>query len=597
MNWKEAIRSGPFSEEQSAAFITTIESMDSQQLQWLRGFLAGEAVTLKMGSASKTPVVNGKATGLTILFGTQTGNSQRLADLLAKKCNEKNIEVTVHNMSSYKPKDFKKETHVAIIISTQGIGEPPIEAAELYGLLQKGSAPSFPHLKYAVLSLGDTSYSQFCQAGKDFDLFLEKLQAKRILPRKDCDVDYEDDAVAWMDALIASIQTNQSPSIAAAYVKQDETPLTHAYSRKNPYRAQLINKTNLNGRGSSKETIHLELSLSGSGIAYQPGDSLGVYAQNSPGLIETVLEVSKLSGAETVKSHEGEKTLIEALRTDYELTPLTGLTLNRYAELTDSHALKQTLSDPHRMDRYLYGRDVADLLKEHPFVVDASSLISILRKSTPRLYSIASSSEVYEDEVHLLVSKVQYQSHSRAREGFCSAFLADRIGEGESLKIFVEPNSRFKLPADNNMPIIMIGAGTGVAPYRAFMQQREASSAQGKSWLFFGERNFTTDFLYQTEWHEFLKKGVLTRCNVAFSRDSENKYYVQHALQEQAKEIYGWLQEGAHLYVCGDANGMAKDVDNVLHEIMRRDGKMEAEKATEYLKYLRLENRYQTDIY
>jgi sulfite reductase (NADPH) flavoprotein alpha-component len=418
-----------------------------------------------------------------------------------------------------------------------------------------------------------------------------------MLQRKDCDVDYEDDALSWMEALLAKIQQNHSGGSGIIEKKGHVEVKSTAYSRKNPFEAQLINKVNLNGRGSSKETIHLELNLSGSRIEYKPGDSLGVYAENSPVLINTVLNIVKLSGTERVKSHAGDKSLVDALRTDYELTPLTALTLNRYAELTDSQMLKNILSDQQDIDRYLYGRDVADLLKEYPFLVDAESLISILRKNTPRLYSIASSHEAYEDEVHLLVSTVRYQAYGRLREGFCSAFLADRCKEGDALKIFVENNSRFKLPEDDSVPVIMIGPGTGVAPYRAFMQHREAKAASGKSWLFFGERNFTTDFLYQTEWHEFLRKGILTRCDVAFSRDNEKKYYVQHRMSEHGKEIYRWLQDGAHIYVCGDANSMARDVDHTLHEIISSHGKMNIEKADEYLKYLRLENRYQTDIY
>jgi sulfite reductase (NADPH) flavoprotein alpha-component len=400
-----------------------------------------------------------------------------------------------------------------------------------------------------------------------------------------------------MEALLAKIKQSQSGGNVVVEKKADAEIKSIAYSRKNPFEAQLTNKVNLNGRGSSKETIHVELNLSGSGIAYKPGDSLGVYAENSPLLVNTVLDIAKLSGAERVKSHAGDKSLVDALRTDYELTSLTALTLNRYAELTDSQVLKKILSNPQDTDRYVYGRDVADLLKEYPFIVDAVSLISILRKNTPRLYSIASSREVYEDEIHMLVSTVRYQSYSRLREGFCSTFLADRVKEGDTLKIFIEDNSRFRLPEDSSTPVIMIGPGTGVAPYRAFMQQREAEAATGKSWLFFGERNFTTDFLYQTEWHEFLKRGVLTRCDVAFSRDTKKKHYVQHCMSERSKEIYRWLQDGAYVYVCGDAKEMAKDVDRTLHEIVSNHGQMNFEKTSEYLKYLRLENRYQTDVY
>lgn len=603
MDWKDNIRSGPFSADQANQFISWISKLDHAQLQWLRGYFTGLGanpglVPLNNELAKNSEKEDGNTPALLILYGTQTGNSQKLASVMEKKSKFLKIETTVQNMAFFKAKDFRKVKNLAVIVSTQGIGEPPIEAAELHSLLQSSKISSLKHIQYSVLSLGDTSYSQFCQTGKDFDSFLEKLDAIRLHPRKDCDVDYEDEALTWMDEVLAKI-SSRTPEHQIKLKDADQVILPEApkYSRKNPFSAAVLAKINLNGRGSSKETFHIELSIKDSGIKYKPGDSLGVYAENSAKLIEAVLAFTKLSGNESVKTHVGEKKLIDALKLDYELTPLTALSLNRYTELTDSVVLRKILSNQEEVARYIYGRDILDLLKEFPFKMDGGSLISILRKNTPRMYSIASSLDSYEDEAHLLVSALRYQSHCRVREGLCSCFLADRVQDNDRLRIFIDSNSRFRLPVESNVPIIMIGAGTGVAPYRAFMQQRENEDSPGKSWLFFGERNFTTDFLYQTEWQQYLKKGILTKVNVAFSRDTGSKIYVQDKIKENGKSIYTWLDEGAHIYICGDANKMAKDVNNALKEVVSIHGNMNAEKAEEYLKYLQLSERYQLDVY
>src|SRR5690606_10428668 len=337
--------------------------------------------------------------------------------------------------------------------------------------------------------------------------------------------------------------------------------------------------------------------LAGSGITYEPGDALGVYGSNSPKLVQAVLEATNFDGKENVITHKGEKELLEALTNDYELTPLSKTTLSKYAELTDNLRLNKILSNSDSVLEYLMGRDILDLLKEEPHELSPNELISVLRKNTPRMYSIASSQKAVEDEVHLLVSVVRYNAFGRDKEGHCSVTLADRLEVDDKVKIFLDKNSRFKLPKNPDTPIIMVGPGTGIAPFRAFMQQLEVSEKRTPSWLFFGDRNFTTDFLYQTEWQQYLKEGILTKADVAFSRDQTHKQYVQHRMLENGKELYDWLEKGAHFYVCGDASRMAKDVDSALKEIIQQQGGLTLEKTEEYIKNLQLSNRYQADIY
>jgi sulfite reductase (NADPH) flavoprotein alpha-component len=428
---------------------------------------------------------------------------------------------------------------------------------------------------------------------------LEKRGAQRICPRVDCDVDFEESASAWQGSLLQAIsQTQDGKATPQVNVKgaavQVDPP---QYSRQHPFEATILEKINLNGKGSSKETIHLELSLEGSGLQYEPGDALGVFGTNTPSLVAGVLEATKLSGNQVVLGHNGEKILAEALTYDYELSPLSSVTLAKYAEITASSRLKDILLDNKKVSDYLFGRDILDLLKEEPYPFGASELLSVLRKNTPRMYSIASSQAAVETEVHLLVSVVRYQAYGRYKEGLCSAALSDRFEVDDKVKVFVDKNSRFKLPGDADTPIIMVGPGTGVAPFRAFMQHREAAAHSGKSWLFFGDRNFTTDFLYQTEWQQYLKEGLLTKADVAFSRDQKQKHYVQHSMLANGRELYNWLENGAHFYVCGDARRMAKDVDSALKEIIAQQGGLSPEKAAAYVKDLQRSSRYQADTY
>ena len=605
MSWIDGIKGGPFSEKQIHQLQQGLSGLETGQVQWLSGYLAGIRQTL--GPESKPTAVASQAVAATgastsplwVLYGTHTGNSERLATMAEEKLKAIGQPVKVSSMATFKPRDLKKIENLMVIVSTHGDGEPPVQAEELHQFLHSKKAPPLEHLKYAVLALGDSSYTRFCQTGEDFDRALEKLGAERIGQRIDCDVDYEEDALAWIDGIVGKFtgQSNNGVPISVGPPPVGAPAAAMAYHRKNPFDAPVLDKICLNGRGSVKETLHIELSLEDSGLQYEPGDALGVYAANADGQVDALLNATRFSGTEEVETYRGIHSLREALTYHYEITPLTAVSLKRYAELSGSKRLQKMLEDTLAVQAYLPGRDILDLLKEVPMKLSAEQLIAVLRKNTPRLYSIASSQQAAEDEVHLLVSVVRYEAYGRCREGMCSSFLADRLKEDETIKVFVEPNTRFKLPADPDTPIIMVGPGTGVAPFRAFMQHREAQGAQGKSWLFFGDQHFTTDFLYQTEWQQYLKEGILSRADVAFSRDQPEKLYVQHRMLDRGKELFQWLEEGAHFYVCGDAQRMAKDVAQALKEVVKTQGDMSLEKAEEYVKYLQITDRYQTDVY
>lgn len=589
---KGGLEKGPFSKQQLTYLDTSLKSLDTDQLQWLAGFLT---------SFSRIPMerVADPTDSVWVLYGTQTGNSERLAKLTAERLDGLGIGNTLCSMGSFNPRELGKINWLLVIVSTQGLGEPPVEAEAFHNYLRGKRAPSLGHMKYSVLALGDSSYADFCQTGKEFDKVFEDLGGERLFGRVDCDVDFEDSYEEWLNGVLNEMSQSRALSANSIEKMVPETSEMgfRTYDRKKPYEAEVLQKINLNGRNSTKETLHIELDLGDSRIQYQPGDALGVYAHNPDELMMEVVETLGLTGTENVTSHTGEKSLMEALRTDYELTPLTGANVIRYAKLTKDPRLEKIVDDNMELLEYLSGRDVLDMIRETPFKLSAETFITLLRKNSPRLYSIASSSEVYENEVHILVSTVRYKAHGRNKGGHCSTYMADRIQEGDRISVFVEHNSRFKPPVELDVPMIMVGAGTGVAPYRSFIQQRQSGTAQGKTWLFFGDRNFSTDFLYQTEWLEYLKKGTLARADVAFSRDQEEKVYVQDRLLEKGKEVYQWLEEGAYFYVCGDAQKMAKDVNHALRSIIMLHGGMTEEKAKEYMDYLRVADRYQTDVY
>ena len=584
---------------------------------WLSGYLYGIASkgqpapngVLEAPSVAIAPLAPSAATlpQVTVLYGSQTGNSKKVAHQISAKVRERGFQVVVADMNDYPTKNLKSEKIALFVISTQGEGEPPIAAEEFHKWLLGTRAPQLDGVQFSVCALGDRSYLQFCQTGKEIDARLEVLGAKRLFDRVDCDVDFEDAVEGWLAnvleklpvpaALAAGIQSavvhNNGHQAVAPAAKAAST----LYDRKNPFASPILEKIQLNGRGSQKETWHLELSLEGSGLLYEPGDSLAIYATNPESLVKEVLYTAMLNGNKTLTFNGKEAEFRQILLRDVELSVLTREVVDQYANWTNNAKLKAIVQDNETLKKFLWGRNVADLLREFPAALSEATLLGFLRKMPPRSYSIASSLLAHPDEVHLTVAAVRYDFNGRPHQGVASTFLADRVKTGDSVPVFVEHNEYFKLPADDATDIIMVGPGTGVAPFRAFVEERSERGASGKNWLFFGNPNFETDFLYQIEWLNHLKRGTLDRLDVAFSRDQKYKVYVQNRLAERSRLIFERLENGAHFYVCGDKNRMASDVQNTVVQIVAKESGQGEEYAAEYLKNLKKQRRYLEDVY
>jgi len=591
----------PLNDDQHRFFQQFISSLSPEQLAWAGGYLTG----LISGGSSLSTVVTTASDGgggadITILVGSQTGNSEALAEQTQQLAASRGLRTVIKKMGDYKIPQLKTEKNLLVIVSTYGEGDPPDNAKGIHEYLFSKRAPALKQAHFAVLGLGDSSYEFFCKTGIDFDRRLEELGATRIYHRVDCDVDFESTAEAWMDAVLNELATRveTKPQSAGLSLPSFTVSTSSTYSRKNPFPAVLLENIVLNGRGSIKETHHVELSLEDSGLSYEPGDALGIYPTNAPDVVDDLLQALRFNGEEQVNVDGKNINIHEVLFRHYEATTITRPMMQKYALLAKNKNLDQLLDDNHKkqLNDYLYGREIVDLISDFPTEnLSPQAFVECLRKLPPRLYSIASSLKQHPDEVHLTVAAVRYQSHGRNRKGVGSTFLADRIGEETTIPVYIDRNNNFKLPADPATPIIMIGPGTGIAPFRAFVEEREAVGASGKNWLFFGDQHFETDFLYQIEWQRYLKSGVLTRMNVAFSRDQEQKVYVQHLMAEHGKELYAWLQEGAYLYVCGDEKRMAHDVHEALLKIVAYERKLNH--AEEYIANLQKEKRYQRDVY
>ncbi|MEW4278536.1 assimilatory sulfite reductase (NADPH) flavoprotein subunit [Priestia megaterium] len=594
----------PFNQEQADLLNRLLPTLTEAQKMWLSGYLTASQST----SAEGTPDVSTAAPAqaeqtiskdVTILYGSQTGNAQGLAENTGKTLEAKGFNVTVSSMNDFKPNTLKKLENLLIVVSTHGEGEPPDNALSFHEFLHGRRAPKLENFRFSVLSLGDSSYEFFCQTGKEFDVRLAELGGERLYPRVDCDLDFEEPANKWLKGVIDGLSEAKGHSASAA-VPAEAPAGTSPYSRTNPFKAEVLENLNLNGRGSNKETRHLELSLEGSGLTYEPGDSLGIYPENDPELVDLLLNEFKWDASESVTvNKEGEtRPLREALTSNFEITVLTKPLLKQAAELTGNDKLKALVENREELKAYTQGRDVIDLVRDFgPWNVSAQEFVAILRKMPARLYSIASSLSANPDEVHLTIGAVRYEAHGRERKGVCSVLCSERLQPGDTIPVYLQSNKNFKLPQNQETPIIMVGPGTGVAPFRSFMQEREETGAKGKSWMFFGDQHFVTDFLYQTEWQKWLKDGVLTKMDVAFSRDTEEKVYVQNRMLEHSKELFQWLEEGASFYVCGDKTNMARDVHNTLVEIIETEGKMSREEAEAYLAEMKKQKRYQRDVY
>ncbi|MFM5154926.1 assimilatory sulfite reductase (NADPH) flavoprotein subunit [Aeromonas veronii] len=584
----------PLSDEQQRQLGQVLSTLNTQQLAWVSGYLYGLSQSGHQGVATSAAVA-APSGSLTILYGSQTGNAKGVATAIKAQAEARGLPVTLASMADYKPKQLKKESHLLVVVSTYGEGEPPESAVDLFEQLKKGKIGKLDGLKFAVLGLGDSSYEFFCQTGKDFDDFLAKAGAERIYELASLDVDYQDAAKSWSEQALNAIAATLSIGAASSVASAVQQAVGHSqYSKENPFPARLSVNQKITGRDSTKDIRHIEINLADSGLTYQPGDALGVWFDNDAELVGEVQALTGLSGDEAT----AHGTLRAALTSHFELTRLHGGFITGLADISDNAALKDLAGDKAQVNALVASAQVVDVLKRFPTALTAEQLVGLLRPLTPRLYSIASAQSEVEEEVHLTVGVVRYpQEDGTVRSGAASSYLADRLIEDGEVRVFVEHNDNFRLPQNPDTPVIMVGPGTGIAPFRAFMQEREAQGAEGKNWLFFGNPHFTQDFLYQVEWQRYVKSGLLSKISLAFSRDQANKIYVQDRLREAGQELYKWLEAGAHFYVCGDANKMAKDVQEALLDVIAEHGHKSREEAEEYLSELRRAKRYQRDVY
>jgi sulfite reductase (NADPH) flavoprotein alpha-component len=556
---------------------------------WINGVLAGLFSRVAGSTVPDVPLHTlAAAQRVTLLWASQTGNSEALAERLTSELETAGIGVQASCMADYPAGELGKVGKIILISSTYGDGEPPDNGRGFWEFLSDETAPRLEHLSYAVCGLGDSSYDQFCQHGKNLDARLAELGAQRLVGRLDCDADHEPEICSWLKLI-----TKRLNGVAAS--APPAPPV--AYGKNRPYPARLLASEKLNGPGTNKDTRFIALSLAESGLRYEAGDALGVWPANCPDLVDEVLDKAGLKDdAMVAVDKAGHLPLRQALLENFELTRPSRETLEFIAERNGSAELKSLLSNERKIDlkQWLWGRQLPDVLDAFPVKVTPQEFASVLRHIQPRLYSIASSPSAHASEVHLTVSAVRFGA--RQRKGACSTFLADRADSCD-VPVFVQPSSHFCLPADLAAPIIMIGPGTGIAPFRAFLHERRARGATGRNWLFFGERHQATDFYYQDELTEMHSHGFLTELSLAFSRDQAQKIYVQHRILEQGAALWSWLQDGAYIYVCGDASNMAKDVEAAVLTIVECHGGLARETAQDYLKSLTREKRYLRDVY
>ena len=580
-----------------ADLTAALDSLSPLQLAWLSGYcwaradggaLPTVAATDATSAASAEPAPPPLA--VTVLSASQTGHAREVADKLHAALAEQGINAKRISAADYKPKTIAEEQVLLLVTSTQGEGEPPEEALSLHRLLFGKKAPPLPALRFAVCGLGDSSYPDFCQAGKDFDTRLAELGGERLAPRADCDVDYQATAAAWIADLVPRLAALQPAAPRTPTAAAPATPA--AYDRDHPFTAPLLARQKITGRHSTKDVRHIELDLAGSGINYQAGDALGVWCENDPARVDAILAALKLDGVTVIDG----KTLREQLIREREISQNTPQFVQGYAALAKSADLDAEIAT-HGAAPYAANTPLDAIVARYPAAITAEQLLTLLRPLTPRLYSIASAPEEVGEEVHLTVGVLHYEHDGKAYSGAASGYLGERLPEDGATRVFVEPNPNFRLPDDPQAAIIMIGNGTGIAPFRAFMQARVAREAPGKNWLVFGNPHFTEDFLYQTEWQGWQKDGFLHRYSLAWSRDQAEKVYVQDKLREEAASVWQWLQDGAYVYVCGDAARMAKDVERALLDIIAGEGGMDADAAADYLDELRQARRYQRDVY
>ncbi|WP_350432595.1 assimilatory sulfite reductase (NADPH) flavoprotein subunit [Shewanella sp. H8] len=585
----------PLSQAQVDKLKQFTSELTSVQLAWVSGYLAASASQDQ--TAGIAAAETSAAQTVTILYGSQTGNGRGVAKALAAKAQSQGYAVNIISMGEYNVRQLKQETILFLVVSTHGEGEAPDDAMELHKFLASKRAPKLDNLHYAVLALGDSSYEFFCQTGKDFDARLSALGAKSLLPLVECDVDYEDISSQWQDSVVEAVKPYiQASSANVVSISTTSIAGESEYTKQNPYTAEVLVSQKITGRNSDRDVRHVEIDLGESGLTYQVGDALGVWFSNNPALVDEVIAALGLAADDNVTVSKESLSLKTVLTDKKELTQLYPGLVKSWAELSRNSELAAICEDKEQTRQFILKHQLADLVAIYPAKVSAEQLVDMLRPLTPRLYSIASSQAEVEAEVHLTVALVEDERQGHARFGGASHFLAS-AEEGQQVNVYVEPNNHFRLPENPETPVIMVGPGTGVAPFRAFMQQRAADGVSGNSWLFFGNPHFEQDFLYQVEWQQYLKNGDLSRLDVAFSRDQAHKVYVQHRIAEQAQALWQWLQDGAHVYICGDAERMAKDVHQALVNIAVEQGGLSADDAEAYFETLRSEKRYQKDVY
>ncbi|MDO6719082.1 assimilatory sulfite reductase (NADPH) flavoprotein subunit [Psychrosphaera sp. 1_MG-2023] len=596
--------SSPLSAQQVADLQTLVSALNPIQQAWVSGYLAATAnAAMPAAQPAGVATQTNEASVLTILYGSQTGNAKGVANQLKEQAESRGLAVKLVNMADYKPNQLKKEKYIAIAVSTYGEGEPPEDAEALHEFLASKKAPKLAGVKVAVIGLGDSSYEFFCKTAIDFEERFKALGAETVVTRAELDVDYEDQVPAWItgavDAFEPELKASSQGSAQVIPMAGFGAPAPQAsqYTKQNPFAAELSVSQKITGRDSTKDVRHVEISLEESGLTYQPGDALGMFFLNDETLVDALLTQVELTGEEQVKLGEESLTVRQALIEKLELTQSYPGFVDKYAHATNNAELLKLVEDKAALREYIEARQIFDVVAQNPAKLDAQTLVDCARKLQARLYSIASSQAEVEDEVHLTVGLVEFDAFDSEHLGGCSGYLARRAEEGASIKVFIEHNNNFRLPSDDNTPVIMVGPGTGIAPFRAFLQERDARDAEGENWLFFGNPNFTQDFLYQVEIQGYVKSGLLSKVDLAFSRDQAEKIYVQDRLREQGKDVFAWLEKGAHFYICGDANRMAKDVHQTLLDIVKTHGGKDDEQAELYLKELRSTHRYQKDVY
>ena len=586
----------PLDDGQNTKLQQAMAGLSASQLQWVSGYAAGLAAS---GAAANAPAANAASPGntLTILYGSQTGNGQAIAEALSQQARDNGFATSLVSLADYKSTNLKRESLLTLVISTHGEGDPPDDAELFHEFLLSGKAPKLPNLRYSVLALGDSSYINFCETGRELDARLAELGAERMQSIVECDLDYDTQAISWTDGIVANL-----PDLLTA---DSGLPRLHAvkttakYDKRHPFPAEVLVNQKITGAGSSKDVRHVELSLEGSGLSYEPGDSLAVIAHNPPQLVAQFLSLLEYAADTSVHVFDEDMTIAEALHSKLEITaPNLGF-LRAWAEFSAADELRNLLlaDNQDALSAFIDTHQIFDVINRFPAEISAAEFAGSLRKLSPRSYSIASSQSANPDEVHLTVAAVRYTAFGSEHWGAASTYLADRLEVGDRVSVYVEPNSRFRLPAEQNTPVIMIGPGTGVAPFRAFVEERTEQQASGKNWLIFGERNFSSDFLYQLEWQRYLKQGHLHRLDVAFSRDQQEKVYVQDRIIGNAAEVYAWINDGAVIYVCGDAKHMASDVDAALIDVLVSQSGCSRDDANSRLKEMRRSGKYQRDVY